>query len=388
MDRRRFLLTSLAGALAVPLAAGAQQAGKVARIGYLSTGSATANPGFRKAFTDGLREHGWIEDKNILIEYRWEGAGRLTLDALAAELVRRPLDVILAVNTPAALATKRTGTMLPVVFATVSEPVAIGLVDSLPRPGKNFTGLTTINRELMAKRLEILKETIPGLTRVGYLANPGYEVPSELKSPLLVALLDGAALESVLVFTRTKHRANRLAEALERRGFAVARIHGNRSQAQRTAALAGFKAGTYRVLVATDIAARGIDVTGISHVVNFDVPNVPEDYIHRVGRTARAEATGDAITLVCAGGREERRRGGGRGWGAENGRSVNWAFIPPMLPHRRPPATDRRRAAQERRLAPRGRARADHRKLLAVRHHAVGLHQPIATLRPARLAHG
>ena len=101
------------------------------------------------------------------------------------------------------------------------------------------------------------------------------------------------------MFTRTKHRANRLADALERRGISATRIHGNRSQAQRTAALAGFRNGAYRVLVATDIAARGIDVSGISHVVNFDVPHLPEDYIHRVGRTARAEATGDAITLVA-----------------------------------------------------------------------------------------
>ncbi len=87
-----------------------------------------------------------------------------------------PLDAIFAVNTPASLAAKRTGTTLPVVFATVSEPVAIGLVDSLARPGRNFTGLTTINRELMSKRLEVLKEAIPGIARVGYLANPGYEV--------------------------------------------------------------------------------------------------------------------------------------------------------------------------------------------------------------------
>src|SRR5437867_9355466 len=159
-----------------PLAAEGQQAEKRARIGYLSSGTATANAGLRKAFTDGLRDHGWIEDRNIAIEYRWEGAGTLTLDALAAELARLPLDAIFAVDTPAALAMKRTGTSLPVVFATVSEPVVIGLVDSLSRPGRNFTGLTTINRELMPKRLEVLKETIPGLTRVAYLANPGYEV--------------------------------------------------------------------------------------------------------------------------------------------------------------------------------------------------------------------
>ena len=147
----------------------------MARIAYLALGTATTNAGFRKAFIEGLRDHGWIEGRNIAIEYRWAGAGP-TLDALAAELARLPLDVIFAVNTPVALATKKTRTTLPVVFAQVSEPVAIGLVDSLARPGRNFTGLTTINRELMSKRLELLKETLPGLTNVGYLANPGYEV--------------------------------------------------------------------------------------------------------------------------------------------------------------------------------------------------------------------
>src|SRR6266849_2790610 len=175
--RRIGLAVILALNLALaPFGAEAQQAEKIARIGYLSSGTATANAGLRKAFTDGLRDHGWIEEKNISIEYRWEGAGKPTLDALAAELARLPLNAIFAVNTPASLATKRTGTTLPVVFATVSEPVAIGRVDNLSRPGRNFTGLTTINRELMSKRLELLKETIPGLARVGYLANPGYEV--------------------------------------------------------------------------------------------------------------------------------------------------------------------------------------------------------------------
>jgi ATP-dependent RNA helicase RhlE len=125
-----------------------------------------------------------------------------------------------------------------------------------------------------------------------------YPVAQNLKAPLLIELLQRGDIKNVLVFTRTKHRANRLAETRMKKGVACERIHGNRSQAQRTLALAGFKSGKHRVLVATDIAARGIDVEALSHVINFDVPNVPEDYIHRVGRTARAEMTGDAFTFV------------------------------------------------------------------------------------------
>jgi ATP-dependent RNA helicase RhlE len=125
-----------------------------------------------------------------------------------------------------------------------------------------------------------------------------YPVPQQLKSSLLLALLRGGEVRDALVFTRTKHRADRLAKFLSRERVSVARIHGDRSQAQRTEALAGFKSGKYQVLVATDIAARGIDVTALGHVINFDVPAAPEDYIHRVGRTARAELTGSAFTLV------------------------------------------------------------------------------------------
>jgi putative ABC transport system substrate-binding protein len=176
MDRRRFVMTSLAAAVAWPLTAWAQQPSKVYRVGYLAPGVATANARQHKAFIEGLRNHGWIEGKNITLEYRWDETGESRLDALAAELARLPLDVLFAVNTPAALAAKRTKTTRPVVFATVSEPVGIGLVDSLARPGHNFTGLTTINRELMSKRLEVLKEAIPGLARVGYLANPDYVI--------------------------------------------------------------------------------------------------------------------------------------------------------------------------------------------------------------------
>jgi ATP-dependent RNA helicase RhlE len=125
-----------------------------------------------------------------------------------------------------------------------------------------------------------------------------FPVSQDLKLPLLTALIERGEIRNAIVFTRTKHRANRVFEKLERKNVRVARIHGNRSQMQRTEALAGFKSGKYQILVATDIAARGIDVEALGHVVNFDVPNVPEDYIHRVGRTARAELTGDAITFV------------------------------------------------------------------------------------------
>jgi ATP-dependent RNA helicase RhlE len=125
-----------------------------------------------------------------------------------------------------------------------------------------------------------------------------YPVARELKSALLIELLKQDIIADAIVFTRTKHRANRLAEFIARNGISSAKIHGNRSQSQRTAALAGFKNGEHRVLVATDIVARGIDVEDLGHVVNFDVPADPDSYVHRVGRTARAEATGDAFTLV------------------------------------------------------------------------------------------
>lgn len=125
-----------------------------------------------------------------------------------------------------------------------------------------------------------------------------YEVPQGEKTPLLLALL-AQGEESTLVFTRTKRRADKLMKALKREGHEVERIHADRSQAQRKHALDGFKSGHYRVLVATDIAARGIDVADIGHVVNYDLPHVPEDYVHRVGRTARASASGHA-SAFCA----------------------------------------------------------------------------------------
>jgi len=125
---------------------------------------------------------------------------------------------------------------------------------------------------------------------------------------VLLSLLRDEALESVLVFSRTKHGADKITRRLERQGLAAVAIHSNRTQSQRERALAAFKAGEVRVLVATDIAARGIDVTGISHVINYDVPQYAEDYIHRIGRTGRAGAAGHAVTFVSSDEKQYVRR--------------------------------------------------------------------------------
>jgi ATP-dependent RNA helicase RhlE len=127
-----------------------------------------------------------------------------------------------------------------------------------------------------------------------------YPVAQHLKTPLLVELLHRVDMRSVLVFTRTKHRAKRVAEHLARTGHRAASLQGNLSQTRRLAAMNGFRDGTYRILVATDIAARGIDVSRISHVINYDVPNSADAYIHRIGRTGRATRSGDAFTLVTS----------------------------------------------------------------------------------------
>jgi ATP-dependent RNA helicase RhlE len=155
--------------------------------------------------------------------------------------------------------------------------------------------IATLARELMRDPVTITVErkqtTAKGVTQALF------PVAQHLKVALLAELLKRDEIGNAIVFCRTKHRANRVAEKLEKLGFTTARMHGNRSQAQRTDALAGFKSGRYRVLVATDIVARGIDVEALEHVVNFDVPVTAEDYIHRAGRTGRADATGEAFTL-------------------------------------------------------------------------------------------
>jgi ATP-dependent RNA helicase RhlE len=173
----------------------------------------------------------------------------------------------------------------------------------IPARRQTFFFSATIPPPIAALSREMLRD--PATINIERRAAPAvgithavYPVPQHLKPALLVRLLKAGDMNDALVFTRTKHRADRLQKHLVREGLKAERIHGNRSQAQRTEALAGFKSGKYQVLVATDIAARGIDVTDLGHVVNFDVPPVPDSYIHRVGRTARAEATGAAFTLV------------------------------------------------------------------------------------------
>jgi ATP-dependent RNA helicase RhlE len=142
-------------------------------------------------------------------------------------------------------------------------------------------------------RIEVEKTVTPPT-----ISHVLYPVPEHLKFELLQRLLQDESLDSVLLFARTKHRADRVVRNLQRAKISAAVIHGNRSQSQRVAALEAFRRGRVRVLVATDIAARGIDVEGISHVVNYDVPLQPEDYVHRIGRTGRAQAVGQAYTLA------------------------------------------------------------------------------------------
>jgi ATP-dependent RNA helicase RhlE len=153
--------------------------------------------------------------------------------------------------------------------------------------------------QLAAQFLHQPQRITLGLSRpVHTVTHRLYPIAPHLKTSLLLALLKDTDTESVLIFTRTKHRAQKLARQIEQAGYHTASLHGNRSQSQRQSALNGFKSGRYQILVATDIAARGLDVESISHVINFDMPDTADAYIHRIGRTGRAERLGDAFTLV------------------------------------------------------------------------------------------
>ena len=177
------------------------------------------------------------------------------------------------------------------------------IVQSLPKKRQTLLFSASLSREIEAVTREF--QHSPKIIEIGRRANPAdtvtqrvYEVPKHLKPSLLTHLLRDPGLNMVLVFSRMKHSADRVARRLEQCGIKTAALHSNRSQSQRLRALKDFKSGAVRVLVATDIAARGIDVDGISHVVNYDFPMHSEDYVHRIGRTGRAHAVGDAISFV------------------------------------------------------------------------------------------
>lgn len=183
------------------------------------------------------------------------------------------------------------------------------IVSNAPATRQTLLFSATMSREIKALANSIQRN--PQLVEVGERKKPGsesitqyfYSVPQDHKLALLIHILETVEMDSVLIFSRTKHGADKIQHKLERKGITAVAIHSNRTQSQRQRALDGFRKRHFKVLVATDIAARGIDVEGISHVINFDTPAFAEDYVHRIGRTGRASATGDAITLVS---REEQ----------------------------------------------------------------------------------
>ncbi len=177
------------------------------------------------------------------------------------------------------------------------------IIQQLPKKRQTLMFSATLSKEIEGLTHEF--QHAPKIVQIGKRSNPAetvtqlvYEVHKHLKMPLLSHLLEDEKMQMVLVFSRTKHGADKIAKKLEQTGVKCATLHANRSQNQRLRALDDFKTGKVRVLVATDIAARGIDVDGISHVVNFDFPHIVEDYVHRIGRTGRAHAIGDAVSFV------------------------------------------------------------------------------------------
>jgi ATP-dependent RNA helicase RhlE len=215
------------------------------------------------------------------------------------------------------------------------------IVQALPKVRQTLMFSATLSKEIESLTHEF--QRAPKIVQIGRRANPAetvtqfvYEVPKHLKTSLLLHLLQDPQMDMVLVFSRMKHAADRLARQLEQKGVRCATLHSNRSQNQRLKALKDFKSGALRVLVATDIAARGIDVDGISHVVNYDFPMHVEDYIHRIGRTGRANQIGDAISFVTNEDHGELRaleRFIGRGIVRKKAEGFNYSqAIPPFNP--------------------------------------------------------
>lgn len=179
------------------------------------------------------------------------------------------------------------------------------VIKSMPDKRQNLMFSATFSKDIKKLAHGILNhpvqvEATPENTTVDAISQKVYRVAKGLKTGLIIKLISEGNWKQVLVFTRTKHGANKLCEKMDKAGITAAAIHGNKSQGARTKALAGFKNGRVNVLVATDIAARGLDIPLLPHVINFELPNISEDYVHRIGRTGRAGAKGEALSLVSA----------------------------------------------------------------------------------------
>jgi ATP-dependent RNA helicase RhlE len=226
------------------------------------------------------------------------------------------------------------------------------IVHQMPKQRQTLMFSATLSKEIESLTHEF--QRAPKTIQIGRRANPAetvtqliYEIPKHAKTSLLLHLLRDPQMNMVLVFSRMKHSADRLARQLEQAGVRTATLHSNRSQNQRLKALKDFKSGAVRVLVATDIAARGIDVDGISHVVNYDFPMHVEDYVHRIGRTGRAHAVGDAISFVTPEDHGELRaleRFIGRGIVRKKAEGFNYSTVAPA---QHPGEHERRFPAQQ-----------------------------------------
>ena len=240
------------------------------------------------------------------------------------------------------------------------------ILQQLPKQRQTLMFSATLSREIESLTHEF--QRAPKLIQIGRRSNPAetvtqlvYEVPKHLRTSLLLHLLQDPQMNMVLVFSRMKHGADRIARHLEQKGVRCATLHSNRSQNQRLRALKDFKDGAVRVLVATDIAARGIDVDGISHVVNYDFPMHPEDYVHRIGRTGRAHAVGDAISFVTTEDHAELRaleRFIGRGIVRKKAEGFNYSQAAPSFN----PAEERRPFSNGQRSQPPQRPGGPHNR--------------------------
>jgi ATP-dependent RNA helicase RhlE len=257
-----------------------------------------------------IRDFARFTDLTVAVLYGGVGYGAQT------EALKRGVDILVA--TPGRLLdhmSRGLAKLDGIKFLVLDEAdrmLDMGFLPDVRRiidrcPGQRQTSLFSATIPPQIDSLIKWTMTNPELIEIGARRSPAetvkhviYPVAEAQKTDLLLALLDRVNYDSVIVFCRTKHGADRVAALLKRNQHAVAVLHSNRTQKEREHALEGFRNGRYEVLVATDIAARGLDITNVSHVINYDVPQHPEDYIHRIGRTGRAENTGDAFTLMVA----------------------------------------------------------------------------------------